>query len=340
MAFEPKENIISREELPEDQVVDFTLRPQTLDEFVGQEKLKAGLKIFIEAARQRGEALEHVLFQGSHGLGKTTLSHIIAREMGVNLQITSGPALERAGDLAAILTSLPEGGVLFIDELHRLPRNIEEILYPAMEECALDIVVGKGPSAKTLRLDIPHFTLVGATTKPSLISPPLRDRFGMTYRLNFYEIPEIENIIKRSAKILEIELKADTITELAKRSRFTPRIANRLLKRVRDFAQIKKEKIIKTSLLGQLLELLGVDELGLSFVDREIISSLIQKFSGGPVGLKTLAASIGEDVASLEEIYEPYLIRLGFLNRTSRGRVATSLAYQHLENNKKDLNEK
>lgn len=339
MAFQPKENIISREELPEDQVVDFTLRPQTLDEFVGQEKLKAGLKIFIEAARQRGEALEHVLFQGSHGLGKTTLSHIIAREMGVNLQITSGPALERAGDLAAILTSLPEGGVLFIDELHRLPRNIEEILYPAMEECALDIVVGKGPSAKTLRLDIPRFTLVGATTKPSLISPPLRDRFGMTYRLNFYEIPEIENIIKRSAKILEIELSSDTVSELAKRSRFTPRIANRLLKRARDFAQIKKEKIIKSSLLAQLLDLLGVDELGLSFVDREIISSLIEKFSGGPVGLKTLAASIGEDVASLEEIYEPYLIRLGFLNRTSRGRVATSLAYQHLEN-KKHSNEK
>jgi Holliday junction DNA helicase RuvB len=340
MTVKSKENIVSREELPEDQVVDLTLRPQTLDEFVGQEKLKAGLKIFIEAARQRGEALEHVLFQGSHGLGKTTLSHIIAREMGVNLQITSGPALERAGDLAAILTSLPEGGVLFIDELHRLPRNIEEILYPAMEECALDIVVGKGPSAKTLRLDIPHFTLVGATTKPSLISPPLRDRFGMTYRLNFYEIPEIENIIKRSAKILEMELTAETITELAKRSRFTPRIANRLLKRVRDFAQIKKEKIIKISLLNQLLELLGVDELGLSFVDREIISSLIKKFSGGPVGLKTLAASIGEDVASLEEIYEPYLIRIGFLNRTSRGRVATSLAYQYLENNKKNSNEK
>jgi Holliday junction DNA helicase RuvB len=339
MAFQAKENIISREELPEDQVVDFTLRPQTLDEFVGQEKLKAGLKIFIEAARQRGEALEHVLFQGSHGLGKTTLSHIIAREMGVNLQITSGPALERAGDLAAILTSLPEGGVLFIDELHRLPRNIEEILYPAMEECALDIVVGKGPSAKTLRLDIPRFTLVGATTKPSLISPPLRDRFGMTYRLNFYEIPEIENIIKRSAKILKIELSSDTISELAKRSRFTPRIANRLLKRVRDFAQIKKEKIIKPSLLAQLLDLLGVDELGLSFVDREIISSLVEKFSGGPVGLKTLAASIGEDVASLEEIYEPYLIRLGFLNKTSRGRVATPLAYQHLEN-KKYSNEK
>lgn len=328
------ENIITQEELPEDQGVDFALRPQRLDEFVGQEKLKKGLKIFMEAAKQRKEPLDHVLFQGSHGLGKTTLSHIIANEMGVNIQITSGPALERAGDLAAILTSLPEGGILFIDELHRLNRHIEEILYPAMEECALDIIVGKGPSAKTLRLDIPRFTLVGATTKPSLISPPLRDRFGMTYRLNFYETSEIEEIIKRSAKILKIDLEIETVFELAKRSRFTPRIANRLLKRTRDFAQIKEEKVIKKDTLFALLDVLGIDDSGLSFVDREILSSLIKKFAGGPVGLKTLAASTGEDLDSIEEIYEPYLIRLGFLNRTPRGRIATKLAYKHIENNR------
>ncbi len=329
----PPENIISQEELPEDQGVDLTLRPKTLDEFVGQKKLKEGLKIFIQAAKQRGEPLEHILFQGSHGLGKTTLSHIIAHEMGINIQITSGPALERAGDLAAILTSLPEGGVLFIDEIHRLNRHIEEILYPAMEECALDIIVGRGPSAKTLRLDIPRFTLVGATTKPSLISPPLRDRFGMTYRLNFYETLEIEDIIKRSSKILKIDLEPKTVHELAKRSRFTPRIANRLLKRTRDFAQVRGEKIIGASTLFNLLDILGIDDFGLSFIDREILSSLIKKFAGGPVGLKTLAASTGEDLASIEEIYEPYLIRLGFLNRTPRGRIATKLAYKHLKNN-------
>jgi len=327
------ENIISQEELPEDQRVDLTLRPKTLDEFVGQKKLKEGLKIFIQAAKQRGEPLEHILFQGSHGLGKTTLSYIIAHEMGVNVQITSGPALERAGDLAAILTSLPENGILFIDEIHRLNRHIEEILYPAMEDCALDIIVGKGPSAKTLRLDIPHFTLVGATTKPSLISPPLRDRFGMTYRLNFYDNLEIEDIIKRSSKILKIDLESETVSKLAKRSRFTPRIANRLLKRTRDFAQVKGEKVVKVATLLNLLEILGIDNFGLSFVDREILSSLIKKFAGGPVGLKTLAASTGEDLASIEEIYEPYLIRLGLLNRTSRGRVATKLAYQHLKDN-------
>jgi len=327
------ENIISQEELPEDQRVDLTLRPKTLDEFVGQKKLKEGLKIFIQAAKQREEPLEHILFQGSHGLGKTTLSYIIAHEMGVNVQITSGPALERAGDLAAILTSLPENGILFIDEIHRLNRHIEEILYPAMEDCALDIIVGKGPSAKTLRLDIPHFTLVGATTKPSLISPPLRDRFGMTYRLNFYDNLEIEDIIKRSSKILKIDLEPKTVSELAKRSRFTPRIANRLLKRTRDFAQVKGERVVKVATLLSLLEILGIDDFGLSFVDREILSSLIKKFAGGPVGLKTLAASTGEDLASIEEIYEPYLIRLGLLNRTSRGRVATKLAYQHLKDN-------
>jgi len=327
------ENIVSREELPEDQGASLTLRPRTLDEFVGQKNLKKSLRIFIKAAKQRNEPLEHILFQGSHGLGKTTLSHIIAHEMGVNVQITSGPAIERTGDLAAILTSLPENGVLFIDEIHRLNRHIEETLYPAMEECALDIIVGKGPSAKTLRLDIPHFTLVGATTKPSLISPPLRDRFGITYRLSFYETLEIEDIIRRSSKILKINLEPKTVSELAKRSRFTPRIANRLLKRTRDFAQIKGERVIKESTLFSLLNILGIDNFGLSLVDREILYSLIKKFNGGPVGLKTLAASTGEDLASIEEIYEPYLIRLGFLNRTPRGRVATKLAYQHLKNN-------
>jgi len=328
------ENIISQEELLEDQKVGLTLRPKTLNEFVGQKKLKEGLKIFIQAAKQRGEPLEHILFQGSHGLGKTTLSYIIAHEMGANIQITSGPVLERAGDLAAILTSLPEGGVLFIDEIHRLNRHVEEILYPAMEERALDIIVGKGPSAKTLRLDIPPFTLIGATTKPSLISPPLRDRFGMVYHLNFYKTVEIEDIVRRSSKILKIDLDSETISEIAKRSRFTPRIANRLLKRARDFAQVKGEKVIKISTFFNLLDILGIDNFGLSCVDREILASLIKKFAGGPVGLKTLAASTGEDLASIEEIYEPYLIRIGFLDKTSQGRTATKLAYKHFENNK------
>jgi Holliday junction DNA helicase RuvB len=323
-------NIIARQELPEDRKMDLSLRPKSLDEFIGQEKLKANLKIFIQAAKQRQEPLEHILFYGSHGLGKTTLSYIIAKEMGVDIQITSGPALEKVGDLAAIITSLREGSILFIDECHRLNRAIEEVLYPAMEEYALDLVVGQGPSAKILRLDLPHFTLIGATTKPSMISPPLRDRFGAVHQLNFYEVSEIKEIIKRSAKILGIKIQEGAAEEIAKRSRFTPRVANRLLKRVRDFTQVKNQIIISQEEAIKAMEMLEIDNLGLNQVDRRLVATIIEKFAGGPVGAKTLAVATGEDLDSIEEIYEPYLIQLGFLNRTPRGRMATDLAYKHL----------
>lgn len=323
-------NIITQQELPEDQGIDLTLRPATLVDFIGQEKLKTNLKIFIKAARGRQEPLDHTLFHGSHGLGKTTISHIIAHEMGSEIQITSGPAIERVGDLAAILTNLEDKGILFIDEIHRLNRSIEEILYPAMEEYALDLVVGKGPGAKILRLDLPRFTLIGATTRPSLLSPPLRDRFGLTHQLDFYQIDDIKKIIQRSANILNIELNDQAAQEIAKCSRFTPRVANRLLKRVRDYAQVKNKKIIDLDLAIYALKMLEIDKMGLNSVDRRILTILISKFSGGPVGIKTLAVATGADLDSLEEIYEPYLIRLGFLNRTLRGRMATDLAYQHL----------
>jgi len=323
-------NIIARQELPEDRKMDLSLRPKSLDEFIGQEKLKANLKIFIQAAKQRQEPLEHILFYGSHGLGKTTLSYIIAKEMGVDIQITSGPALEKIGDLAAIITSLREGSILFIDECHRLNRVIEEVLYPAMEEYALDLVVGQGPSAKILRLDLPHFTLIGATTKPSMISSPLRDRFGAVHQLNFYEVSEIKEIIKRSAKILGIKIQEAAAEEIAKRSRFTPRVANRLLKRVRDFTQVKNQIIISQEEAIKAMEMLEIDNLGLNQVDRRLVATIIEKFAGGPVGAKTLAVATGEDLDSIEEIYEPYLIQLGFLNRTPRGRMATDLAYKHL----------
>ena len=323
-------NIVARQELPEDKKMDLTLRPRTLAEFVGQEKLKANLKIFIQAAQQRKESLEHALFHGGHGLGKTTISYIMAREMGAEIQITSGPALEKVGDLAAILTSLKDGDILFVDECHALKRTIEEILYPAMEEYALDLIVGQGPSAKILRLDLPQFTLVGATTRPSLISPPLRDRFGVIYQLNFYQIPEIKKIVERSARILKIKIDGKASQEIAKRSRFTPRVANRLLKRVRDFAQVQGEKIINQKIAVQALEMLEIDNSGLNQTDRRILSTVIEKFSGGPVGIKTLAIATGVDLDTIEEIYEPYLIQLGFLNRTPRGRTATGLAYKHL----------
>jgi len=323
-------NLISQKELPEDKNMDLSLRPKVLADFIGQEKLKKNLRIFVQAAHERREALDHVLFHGSHGLGKTTLSYIIAQERGVDIKITSGPALEKVGDLAAILTSLEEKSVLFIDEIHRLNRHIEEILYPAMEEYAIDLIVGQGPSAKILRLDLPQFTLIGATTKPSLVSPPLRDRFGMVYQLDFYQVPEIRKIIERSAKILKIKIETKAAEQIALRSRFTPRVANRLLKRVRDFAQVYKKDVITEDIAKEALNMLEIDEKGLSQTDRKILSALIDKFSGGPVGLKTLAVSTGEDIASLEEIYEPYLIQLGFLNRTYRGRTATEMAYKHL----------
>ena len=323
-------NIVCKQELPEDKRMDLTLRPGSLSEFIGQEKLKTNLKIFIQAAIQRKEPLDHALFHGSHGLGKTTVSYIVAKEMGSEIQVTSGPALEKVGDLAAILTSLTNKGILFIDEIHRLNRSIEEVLYPAMEEYALDLIVGKGPGAKILRLDLPQFTLIGATTRPSLISPPLRDRFGHTYQLSFYNTDDIKKIIQRSAKILGIKIHDSAAIEIAKRSRFTPRIANRLLKRVRDFAQVKGENIIDQQIAEKSLNMLEIDKHGLNPVDRRVLRTLIEKFSGGPVGIKTLAVATGEGLDTIEEIYEPYLIQLGFLNRTSKGRVATNFAYEHL----------
>ncbi len=323
--------LITSREKPEDKVLDQTLRPHSLDDFIGQNKIKQNLEILIQAAKNRREALDHILIYGSPGLGKTSLAHIIAHEIGSNIKITSGPAIERAGDLAAILTNMEQGDVLFIDELHRLNRTIEEILYPAMEDYALDIVIGKGPSARTLRLDLPHFTLIGATTRLSLLSSPLRNRFGSTYRVDYYTEEEIKNIILRSAKILGVKFDHDSALEIAKRSRKTPRVANRLLKRVRDYAQVKADGNINQKTCVQALEMLEVDELGLDEIDRRILTAIIEKFSGGPVGLNTLAAAVSEETSTLEDIYEPFLMQLGFMARTPRGRIATESAYQHLK---------
>ncbi len=308
-----------------------TLRPQKLADYVGQEKIKANLKILVDAAAVRKETLEHILLYGPPGLGKTTLAHIISREVGVNIKVTSGPAIEKTGDLASILTNLAENDILFIDEIHRLNKNIEEILYPAMEDYCLDIVLGKGAGAKAVRLDLPKFTLIGATTRIGLLSAPLRDRFGMTYRLDYYEEPEIELIVARAAKILNISIDAGGKIEIAKRSRRTPRIANRLLKRVRDFAQVKASGKINESIAKQALAMLEVDDLGLDSSDRRILQALIEKFAGGPVGISSLAAATSEDPGTIEDIYEPYLLRLGLLARTPKGRVATPAAYDHLK---------
>jgi len=310
--------------------LDLTLRPQRLADYVGQEKVKSNLRILIEAAKQRNEPIEHVLLYGAPGLGKTTLAHIIANELGGNIRVTSGPVIEKAGDLAAILTNLAEGDILFIDEIHRLNKNIEEILYPAMEDYMLDIIIGKGPSAKTLRLDLSKFTIIGATTKASLISSPLRDRFGMVYHLDFYEPTDLQQIIQRSAKILSIALDDASANEVARRARRTPRVANRLLKRVRDYCQVKNADLIDLDSCRQALSMLEIDDLGLDSVDRRILELIIDKFNGGPVGLGTMAAATGEDIATLEEVYEPYLMQLGFLDRSPRGRVATDAAYRHL----------
>jgi Holliday junction DNA helicase RuvB len=325
-----KERFTDPKEKSEDQILDLTLRPKNLKEYIGQEKIKENLKIFIGAAQKRKEPIEHVLLYGPPGLGKTTLAHVIANEMGGNIRVTSGPALERTGDLAAILTNLGDGDILFIDEIHRLNKVIEEVLYPAMEEYALDIVIGKGPSAQTLRLDLPRFTIIGATTKISLLSSPLRDRFGSTYHLNFYEDGEIKDIIHRSAKILNIDLKKEAAEQIAGRARKTPRVANRLLKRVRDFAQVKSNGVITPSLAQAALSLLEIDELGLDQVDRQLLEIIIKKFAGGPVGLNSLAAATAEEMETIEEVYEPFLMQLGFICRTPRGRVATELAYRHL----------
>lgn len=324
------DRIITPKELSEEKAFDLNLRPKSLQDFIGQSKIKENLQIFMDAAKGRKEAIEHVLLYGPPGLGKTTLAHIIASEMGVNIRVTSGPALERSGDLAAILTNLEEGDILFIDEIHRMNKIIEEILYPAMEDYALDIVIGKGPSARTLRLDLPRFTIVGATTKVSMLSSPLRDRFGNIYHLNFYEDDEIGHIVKRSATILNVSLEEDSHQHIASRSRKTPRLANRLLKRLRDFAQVKAEGKITNKVARQALDMLDVDEYGLDAIDRKILETIITKFNGGPVGLNTIAAATGEDMATIEDVYEPYLMQIGFLKRTPKGRIATSSAYQHL----------
>ena len=311
-------------------VTENSLRPKNFDEYFGQNKVKSNLKVFIKAAKMREEPLDHVLLYGPPGLGKTTLANIIASEMNVNLRITSGPAIEKAGDLAAILTNLPANSVLFIDEIHRLNRTVEEILYPAMEDYALDIIIGKGPSARSIRLDLPKFTLIGATTRAGMLTSPLRDRFGVINRLEMYSISELQTIVKRSAGILKIKISHEGAHEIAKRSRGTPRIANRLLKRVRDFAQVENLTIIEKPIADRGLNALEVDSIGLDAVDRKLLLTIINKFSGGPVGLETLSSCISEEKDTIEDVYEPYLLQLGFLNKTPRGRIATKAAYEHV----------
>lgn len=322
--------IITTESMEEDKKLDTSLRPQMLQEYIGQEKAKTNLKVYIDAAKSRGESLDHVLFYGPPGLGKTTLAGIIANEMGTNLKITSGPAIEKPGEMAAILNNLQENDVLFVDEIHRLNRQVEEVLYPAMEDFAIDIVIGKGATARSIRLDLPHFTLVGATTRAGLLTAPLRDRFGVISRLEFYTVEELQTILLRSAQVLGVQLEEAGAQEMARRSRGTPRLANRLLRRVRDFAQVKYDGVITKEVAVFALDLMEVDKMGLDNGDRAILSTIIQKFSGGPVGLETLAAALGEDVGTLEDVYEPYLIQNGLIQRTPRGRVATRQAYHHL----------
>lgn len=313
-----------------EEVTEFTLRPQSLADYIGQKKATDNLKIFIEAAKLRGEPLDHVLFYGPPGLGKTTLAGIIANELGVDLRITSGPAIERAGDLAAILTNLNENDVLFIDEIHRLNRQVEEVLYSAMEDFALDIIIGKGPSARSIRLDIAKFTLIGATTRAGSLSAPLRDRFGVSCKFELYTTEELMRIIRRSAELLNVEVDEASLEEMAKRSRGTPRVANRILKRVRDFSQVKGNGSIDRPITEEALQALGVDPMGLESLDREILRTIIERFKGGPVGIDTIAASIGEERITIEDVYEPYLIQAGFLHRTQKGRVVSEQAYRHL----------
>lgn len=313
----------------EDGKIEGTLRPQALDDYVGQEKIKENLKVYIQAAKGRNDALDHVLLYGPPGLGKTTLAGVIANEMGVHMKVTSGPAIEKPGDMAAILNNLSEGDLLFVDEIHRLNRQVEEVLYPAMEDYVIDIMIGKGPTARSIRLDLPKFTLVGATTRAGLLTAPLRDRFGVIHRLEFYSVEELTKVILHSAEILKVETELAGAGEIAKRSRGTPRIANRILKRVRDFAQVKYDGVITEKVAKTALDLMDVDKLGLDHIDRNMLLTMIEKFGGGPVGLETLAAAIGEDSGTIEEVYEPYLIKNGLINRTPRGRVVTELGYSH-----------
>ena len=322
--------IITTENLEEDIKIEGELRPLSLKEYIGQEKTKQTLEIYIKAAKERGEPLDHVLFYGPPGLGKTTLAGIIANEMGVNMKVTSGPAIEKPGEMAAILNSLQENDVLFVDEIHRLNRQVEEVLYPAMEDYAIDIMIGKGAGARSIRLNLPKFTLVGATTRAGMLTAPLRDRFGVVNRLEFYTDEELKTIVLRSAKVLNVEIEEEGALELARRSRGTPRLANRLLKRVRDFAQVKYDGVITKKVADYALDLLDVDKYGLDHIDRGILLTMIEKFQGGPVGLDTLAAAVSEDAGTLEDVYEPYLLKNGFIQRTPRGRVVTELAYRHL----------
>jgi len=329
MGIDMNERIITSEFLNEDNDMEYSLRPKTLDEYIGQQKVKENLKVFIEAANQRKEPLDHVLLYGPPGLGKTTLASIIANEMGVNIRITSGPAIEKQGDLAALLTNLAQHDILFIDEIHRLNRSIEEVLYPAMEDYALDIIIGKGPSARSIRLDLPKFTLIGATTRAGRLTNPLRDRFGVISRLEMYEAGELAQIVQRSAGIFGIPIEEDGARAIALRSRGTPRIANRLLKRVRDFAQVDHDGIITADVAHNALQKLEIDDMGLDKIDKDMMLAIINTFGGGPVGLDTLAAMIGEDVCTIEDVYEPYLLQQGFLSRTPRGRMATQVAYKY-----------